>query len=371
MKLQEEKCRYQEDLTTASRCPWAFWSCFRDSDDFGSVDEVTKPLYYIVDEVSSQQVRDFCQESKAPKGWNERRHHSNDQSSPSSSLRLKISNLLHRGSRRRRDSETASITRVESAIILNGVVGNRNSIFRSSRPNPFGKLSLKPVRRTIMKLGKKLKSMKVPNPLCYSNDKTNLRSGYAGFEESFDSSVEPDEQGPPVVLGVTFSHPVFVGNVDEESNKTFSPSRSAWGKYDSETKLAKSLNCTTADTKTSGSWGSYGSFPSDECEDSYRERKDGDFEYNFCDFEDLPFDEATTSNVAAKMAVEYISRRDGNVEVMELYSNGYFFPSYDDDDDTFGDGSLSWVDRYDTDGKSETGIQSLNTHNTLRGTRFY
>lgn len=225
----------RDDEIPVSNGPWGLFSCFRDQDELelGSVDEVTKPLYFIVEEVSSQQVRDFSVEAEIhPHHRNEHQHYSIEPIPVQSMFRRKLSTLLNRGPRGRLDSATASITRVESAVATNETKSDRKYIFRA-RNEQLKRLSLKPIKRSFLCLSKKAKRL-----LQYSAGQSPvMRSGYVGFggsDGSDTSSEEMWEPGSPRILGVSFPHPAFVG--DDASRRAFSPKRSAWGRHDAEKK---------------------------------------------------------------------------------------------------------------------------------------
>ena len=121
MNKQNASKHHDDDIveysTTKGVSCTCFRHCLRQTDDLDSNGEVTKPLYYIVDEVSSQQVRDF-ERSKNDQISKKNVYHSGsveERMHPRfAELRHRLSNLFQRHSRGRHDSETASVTPVGS-----------------------------------------------------------------------------------------------------------------------------------------------------------------------------------------------------------------------------------------------------------------
>jgi hypothetical protein len=114
------KCDDEESKKDDNFCP--FSSCLHLPDDWGSTEEVAKPLYYIIDEVSSQQVREFMETSTKEERYQGKNGFCGEDqtSSPGLFARPRFVNLFH--TRRRCDSETASVTRVESAITFTWIL---------------------------------------------------------------------------------------------------------------------------------------------------------------------------------------------------------------------------------------------------------
>ncbi|KAG7366800.1 hypothetical protein IV203_029470 [Nitzschia inconspicua] len=362
MKPLQAASLYHDEETTPSAVQWSLFSCFRNNDDLGSVDEVTKPLYYIVEEVSSQEVKDFARNNKGKSYLtNQRRRQITERPCARTGFCQKISGLLNNGPRRRRDSETASITRVESGTVLNEK-GTNQSLTSRRLNMPVERLSFKPIKRPFTNLSQKMKSLTIAKPFSRSVGERVMRNGYSclNADDSFDMSVEPNELGSPVNLGVRFPHPAFAGVTEDLFWKGVSPGRGAGGREYAKANNNPSLpySRTVFDVTTAHSDDSQGSFPTDECDDTCGERMEDEFEY---DFEDLPFDEATFDGVTQR----------GSLESESYCNTSYYFRShdddYDDDDNTFGDGSPTWIDRYDT--RPQSAIYSP-SRDTIRNTWY-
>jgi len=334
---------------SSSRCPF-FYCLLHFHDDLDSNPEVTKPLYYIVDEVSSEQVRAFTSEREQEKL--NRRIKSNKKGSPV----LRVTNAFRKffgtEPRRRRDSETASVTRVESAITTDEgelcekpkndfavFLGNRSRLLFRCRKKPvkFEKRKWHFQKTFMCRFGDRYKNTGPDTPRITLSTKV--------IEKDDESSVEqntiPSSNGM-AKLGVTFPHPVYVrncqlvsGDDDCKSMETTGNSR-AWS-LDANTMVGDGFTGrpiqAIVKTDTAYSWGSNGAslYPTDE-QSSFQYSDDGDFDSE----SDIPFDEAAAlGHPNATISFDSDCHR-------ELYRISHPKSHYFADD--VSENSLLWID---------------------------
>jgi hypothetical protein len=376
MMKDKSYCNYEKQLPMSVK-DWCLFGCTSGVDDLGPMDEMTKPLYYIIDEVSSQQMNDLAENSKrlevSRKG---NRLDSPEQPTLLSVFRHRISNLIHRRSKRRHDSETASITGVESVVVVNGSDGGKKNStsteFESVNMRRIN-ISLKPVKRTWKSLSKTIKSLQRYKPLSRTFPDASTSCGGFHVAQSFESSVGSTEYGTPIILGVTFPHPVFQETMKGRLNTEVLSSRNVWSRCElkSQDDIAPQLTRPFVATGEGGSWGSFASFPTDECDNSFGENMENGSECGSC-FDDKPFDEVGTGVSEEGITdCESMFRPYSLVENSSCHESGYFFRDADDGDKS-DDESLQWIRRYGTRGipefRSEGLCHMLNSSNLFNGT---
>jgi hypothetical protein len=357
--MGEKRCYGCKNEAPLSVKGCGIFTCLRIVDNLDSGDEMTKPLYYIIDEVSPQQMKDFTKHSKRPeKSRKGCRHDSLEQRSSQWLVGQMITNLLCRRSKGRHDSETASITRVESVVVVNesdiDKKKNKGTCFQSFNKD-CEKQSLKPAKHPWKSLSKSVKSLKWSGIFFRSFPETSTSCRGFHAAKSFESSVCSTEYVTPVILGVKFPHPVFKEKIHCKPYTEVSSSRCEEKPQDD---VAPQITQPDGATAIDGSCGSFSSFPTDECDESIGGRMENGSEYSSY-FDDKPFDEVGAGVEEERINMAMV-RPYSFVEIPEANHGGYFFGTIDiENSDTADDEFLRWIRRYGTSGMPEFRIDGL------------
>ena len=313
-------------------CPWFFR--LQQPDDYASVDEMRKPLYFIVDDVSSQQVREFEDSKEKHKV----------QQQPKPTTRPSLPRMCTRGipfrrrqaNRRRHDSETASLTRVESMTITEQPkqISNATTPEETSRQE---ELSLNRYRGL---------RWRVPDALYCRKGKKHDDA------ESSTSSAEEirrfDGNDPTSILGVSFPHPAFLlkNEIEEETKELEIEKKHCVPVQQRTNKL--NLKNTVVQTMAVDSWGSEtSSYPSDE-------ESGGEGTFDFSD-DEAPFDEVEVRpSFDTSSIVDSESEAQRLIEIGDTDRGVHYF--YKDDYDV---DSLPWIEHRESSGALEFRPETL------------
>jgi hypothetical protein len=328
-----------------------------------SVDEVTKPLYYIVDEVSSDQVKafnetiiinpDLAKENKA-----------NVEDRMAYSLcchryfrrRYPLGFFSNQPQRRRRDSETATVTRVGSAATTDetsespdktqALVTSKNHAIKRYLSIPKSKSTFQRFRELKLHLPF-VCLFKIPEIL------RPLRDSCVNDESSV-SEESQNLSSPLMPLGVSFPHPVFLRRCQSVAvdKKPFISSTvsSPWDEMLESNTLGDDdftlpPTQTVVETATADSWRSVGSSfcPTDEESKSYV----GNAQRSFDSYCDIPFDEVLRDDDKYQLKTPVCS----DAKILELSRIADSHPIsqyYIDGDEASSEASLYWIDRRDS-----------------------
>mmetsp|Transcript_15347 Transcript_15347/g.17255 ORF Transcript_15347/g.17255 Transcript_15347/m.17255 type:complete len:362 (+) Transcript_15347:1904-2989(+) len=327
-----------------------FLSCFSSSDNLRSRDEILKPLYYIVDECSSEQMEAtiesvYDDESKQiNEEFDERCKRT--QIRRVEKYRSRLFGLLICNLRKARGTETSSL-RIGSTASMDEI--DINDRWKSRLSGRTKKKILDTMLHFRCRL---IKKRRIPS-LCTIRDHDRIDPPSSSLNVQYDEnitqieneleSVDSDVASCLKNLGISFPHPVYtrrcrllVVNQDDMTD--------LW----SETETDYSLEGdnftlpptkTIVETATAGSWGSYASsshYPTDE------QNSDGEnFECSFDSDDDVPFDEVFSN--------EYKTSNFGSIEVptqelSRIVDSSYQVSTYSFDNE-LSPCSVPWIDR--------------------------
>lgn len=293
-----------------------FLSCFSSSDNLGSRDEVLKPLYYIVDECSSEQMGATIE--SAYDDESQQINEEVDESCKRTQIRRveknrsRLSGLLICDLRKARGTETSSL-RIGSTASMDEI--DINDRWKSRLSGGTKKKVLDTILHFRCHV---IKKMRIPS-LCTIRDHNRIDSPSSSLNVPYHENVtqiekERESGDSDVVscltnLGISFPHPVYtrrcrllVANRDDMTD--------LWSETETDYSL-EGDNFTLPPTKTiveiatTGSWGSYASsshYPTDE-QNSISEN----FECSLDSDDDVPFDEVFSN--------EYKTSSFGSIEV--------------------------------------------------------
>jgi hypothetical protein len=322
-----------EHSTTKGVSCTCFRHCLRRSDDLDSTDgEVTKPLYFIVDEVSTQQVRDFelSKNNQLSKKLKDSLASVEERMHPRfAELRRRLARHFQRHSREQHDSETASVTRVGSCAASDETdYHQRSKITRIVYSQPEHS-----VHSDINSL------IKQPDN----------KVGYKRFRMASLCSYKIDSTGE--ALGVAFPHPAFArfqspllsgvtGKPPKVVTNEFWPIVETASGCTDETRAPQGK--TIVQTDAVNSWGSTGSssfYPTDEqsnvdqdsFDDGFNSESNNDSYDGFNSECDLPFDELTMDNLERATA-RLVSRNQEELSrIADAISTSHYLFDHDDD----------------------------------------
>lgn len=294
-------------------------SFFSSSDDFESTDEILKPLYYIVDAGSSEQMEATTIESVDDESKKENVEvgdesckHKHKQLRRVDALRSRLSKYLLCDLRRVHGNETSSL-RIESTTSMDEI--DTNDIWESRISDKTKKVIYDTILHSAKRnsLGirfqcRRIKKIRIPF-LCPFRDYDRVDSLSPSFNISHDDNTTQIERGLCSVysddvlpchrksktLGTSFPHPAYTrrccllhGGVNRDAVTDLWTEMETNYSLEGENFTLPPMK-TVVETVTARSWGSNASsshYPTDE------QSSDGDsFDCSFDSGADIPFDE--------------------------------------------------------------------------------
>ncbi|MGK3736543.1 MAG: hypothetical protein ACI90V_003386 [Bacillariaceae sp.] len=357
--------RNKDGLTNEKRLIDMFLSCFSSSDDFESRDELLKPLYYIVDACSSEQMEATAVDSvdDASKKESEK---VDDESCKRTQLRRvnvlrsRLSSFLLCDLRRFRDNETPSL-QIESTTSMDEIDTDdrwESRISDSTKQAIFDTIlhSAKRGSLGIRFKCRRIKKMRIPF-LCPFRDYNRVDSLSPSFSVShYDNTTQLEKELESVysddvlschkytVLGTSFPHPVYTrrcrllhGGVNRGAVTDLWTEMETNYSLEGDNFTLPPMK-TVVETVTAKSWGSNASsshYPTDE------QSSDGDsFDCSFDSDAEIPFDEIFSD----KHKTRFESIKVQTQELSRTADYSYQKSPYSFDDE-LSSGSLPWSGR--------------------------